>query len=146
VDQSRIVGREDHATLSLGQDACVIDYAHVFTGAYDRSSDINYNGETLVLTPRHTHDASIALAYARTGLRARGRWVSLRYIRRQNNPEKALRPYRVFDVSARYRVHRTSPDVTVAFGVDNLTNEYYELLERYPSPGRTWHATTTVSF
>jgi len=146
VDESRIVGREDQATLSLGHDVFVLDYSHVFTGAYDRSSDVNYNGETLVLTPRHTHDVSIALTYARASLRANGRWVSLRYIRRQNNPEKALRPYRVFDLKARYAVRRNAPDVAVALGVDNLTNEYYELLERYPSPGRTWNATTTISF
>ncbi|GAB4322978.1 MAG: TonB-dependent receptor [Candidatus Zixiibacteriota bacterium] len=138
IDRTRVIGREDHFGVRLFEDAVVLDYTHVFTSATDQSGDVNYKGQTLVLTPRHTHDASLSIRVDRWRARTSGRWVSLRHIRRQNNPDKALAPYRVFDARLTFALSRQSPSTELAFEVSNVTNEYYELLERYPSPGRAW--------
>ncbi|MBD3297348.1 MAG: TonB-dependent receptor [candidate division Zixibacteria bacterium] len=146
IDRSQVIGREDHIGVRLFNDAIVLDYAHVYNGAYDHSGDVNYDSQTLILTPRHTHDASLSLRYDRWRLRTSGRWVSLRYIRRQNTPEKSLAPYRVFDARLRYTARKQSPTISIALEFDNLANEYYELLERYPAPGRQWSVTTSIAF
>ncbi len=146
IDRTQITGREDHLGVRLFDDAIVLDYAHVYNGAYDHSGDVNYEGQTLVLTPRHTHDVSLSLRYDRWRLRTSGRWVSLRYIRRQNTPDKALAPYRVFDARLQYTARQQNPRISVALAFDNLTNEFYELLERYPAPGRQWSVATSISF
>ena len=141
-----IAGREDHLAIetSRGKPSVALDYTHVFTAAYDRSGEPNNDGRTLVFTPRHTHQFRLSGEVGRVSGRFLGRWVSARFTRRANT--KSLPPYRVFDASIEVQGRRAAPNVTVGISGENLTNEYIELLERYPSPGRSWSVTATIGF
>jgi outer membrane receptor protein involved in Fe transport len=141
-----ISGREDRLAIekSRGKTTAALDYTHVFTAAYDRSGEPNNDGHTLVFTPRHTHQFRLSGQVGRMSGRLLGRWVSARFTRRANT--KSLPPYRAFDASIEVQCRRAAPNVTVGISGENLTNEYIELLERYPSPGQSWSVTATICF
>ena len=137
----RVIGREDHAAVDAG-DWCGIDYMHVFTDGVDQSGEVNYEGHTLVFTPRHTHDLSLWTSHKFLSVRVNGRWVTRRYTLRANT--KWQGPYRAFDAEVRITPSSESPHVVVFIRVDNITNEPIELLQGYPSPARTLSAGLTV--
>ena len=146
VPSSVSIGREDHINLRLLGELFSIDYSHVFLDARDRSGETNHDGHVLVLLPRHTHDLETEIASGRWAGHLRGRWVSLRYTRRQNDRGKTLPPYRLFDAFIRLTLRHTHPNASVSLHADNITNERIELLERYPMPGRGYSLATTVTF
>lgn len=146
VPSSFSIGREDHVNWSILGEFLSIDYSHVFLDARDRSGETNHEGYVLVLTPRHTHDLEADIARGRFNGSVRGRWVSVRYTRRQNDKGKTLPAYRLFDAMARVTLHRQHPDLSFSLHVDNITNERIELLERYPMPGRSVSLATNITF
>ncbi len=146
VPSSFSVGREDHANLRVFGELLSIDYSHVLLDARDRSGETNHEGYVLVLTPRHTHDLEADIARGRWGGRFRGRWVSVRYTRRQNDRGKTLAAYRLLDAMARVTLHKHKPNIGISVHLDNITNERIEILERYPLPGRGISVATSVSF
>jgi outer membrane receptor protein involved in Fe transport len=138
VARAFIVGREDQLSLALFRNQLTLAYTHVFTGAYDQSGELNHDGMVLVMSPRHTHDLSADAAIGRFSGRFSGRWVSSRELRRDNRGGKQLAPYKLFDGFIRLAIRRANPSMQFGVRVDNITNERVDLLERYPSPGRTW--------
>jgi len=146
VPSSFSVGREDHANVRLLDELLTFDYSHVFLDARDRSGETNHDGYVLVLTPRHTHDCDITLDRGRWQGSFSGRWVSIRYTRRQNDKGKTLRAYRLLGAHARVMLHQASPDLSLSVHLDNITDERVELLERYPSPGRSISVATNITF
>jgi outer membrane cobalamin receptor len=145
VARAFIVGREDQLSLAFLRNHLAFAYTHVFNGAYDQSGEINHDGMVLVMSPRHTHDMSADGAVGRFSGRLSGRWVSSRELLRDNTGSKRLPPYRLFDGFARVRLHRPSPAVQLGIRVENITNERVDLLERFPSPGRSWFVETIFS-
>ncbi|MBI5869129.1 MAG: TonB-dependent receptor [candidate division Zixibacteria bacterium] len=139
-------GREDHASLELWHAGLTLSYSHIFTAASDRSGEVNHDGMVLVMSPRHTHDLSADFSAGRISGRLSGRWVSSRELRRDNVSGKTLAPYRLFDAYARIAVRRLPPSLTLGIRVNNITNERVDLLERYPSPGRTVSVETVIAF
>lgn len=146
VPSSFSIGREDHASLRLFDELLTLDYSHVFLDARDRSGETNHDGHALVLTPRHTHDIDATIAHGAWEASFRGRWVSSRYTRRQNDRGKTLPAYRLFGAMARVRLHRNNPDFSITLHCDNITNERIELLERYPIQGRSISLATNITF
>ncbi len=146
VARAYVFGREDHLAVAAFRGAISADYSHVFTGAYDRSGELNHDGMVLVMTPRHTHELSLDASLGRWSGRVSGRWISAREILRQNNRNKQVRPYGVIDGFVRAAVRRRKPAMQAGLRVDNITNTRVDLLVRYPSPGRAWSAEMTVQF
>ncbi|HEX9750842.1 MAG TPA: TonB-dependent receptor [candidate division Zixibacteria bacterium] len=142
VDRALIIGREDHARLSILRDMISLEYAHSVNGSYDKSGDRNYSDKELVFTPRHVHHASIRGVLGRVALEGHGLWTGRRAILRFNS--KWLPAERSFDVLAAVDLRRRVPTVVARARIDNLTNERLEPLPGYPSPGRTWTLGVTV--
>lgn len=132
---ARVIGREDQATLSTPGGQFTLDYTHVFSDAVDRSGEANYEGRTLVFSPRHTHDLTFRASQGPVAVRLNGRWVTRRYTLRANT--KWQSPYRAFDAEVRLIPVQSRPHVAVFMRADNITNEAIELLQGYPSPART---------
>jgi outer membrane cobalamin receptor len=146
VPSSKSIGRDDHIGLTLLGDLLSFDYSHSYLDARDNSGETNHDGHVLILTPRHTHDVESALAHGRWMVRFTGRWVSLRYTRRQNDRGKTLDAYRDLGAMARVTVRVQDPELAVSMHAENITDERIELLERYPLPGRQFSAGITLTF
>ena len=78
--------------------------------------------------------------------RFHGRWASARFTRRQNDRGKSLAAYRVLNAMGRVELRRHHPGISISVHVDNISNEYIELLERYPMPGRSVSLATNITF
>lgn len=146
LDRVESYGREDQASLAAFREHLHVSWSHVWNASYDETGVVNYDGQVIPLTPRHTHDLSLEGEVWRISTRLSGQWVSERQIRRDNDPGKTLRPYRLFNLYLRAALSRQSPDLSVAARINNLTNERYDLLERYPGPGRTWALEAAIGF
>ncbi len=140
-----VIGREDYAGLRLLDGSVEVGYSHVFNLGTDQSGEPNYDGKVLPFTPRHTHDLTLRLTAKRIWLHCAGRWVSRREALRSNT-NRWQAPYRVFDIEARVKALETQPRLTLFARVDNLTDEFFELLQGYPSPGRSLTAGLTLGF
>jgi len=146
LDRVESYGREDQVMIGGLRDRLRARWSHVWNASYDETGAVNYDGQVIPLIPRHTHDLSLEGEVWRISTRFGGQWVSDRQIRRDNDPGKTLRPYRLFDLYIRADLSRQSPDFSMAVRIDNLTNERYDLLERYPGPGQTWALEATLGF
>lgn len=138
LDRVSAEGREDHLRLTLLNNNLNLHYTHVLNATHDRSGEVNYDGDVVPLIPRHTHHLRADAAIGPFGAGLSARWVGERHLRRDNDPGRTLRPYRVVDARLRMGILRHAPELGIALRVENLTNERYDLLERYPAPGRFW--------
>ncbi len=99
VPRATIVGREDGLGWSSTNDHFGADFFHTLMWATNQADDRNYNGKYLLFRPKHTYQAKFHAEYHGVRAQIDGRWVSRRYIRKQNT--KPLPPYRLFSASLR---------------------------------------------
>jgi len=81
-----------------------------------------------------------------------GRWVGRRYSTESNRDPistagMGLKPYAAYDLTLRRTLKFRRINSAVEFGVNNILNESYRVIERNPTPGRafTFRLSTEVN-
>ncbi len=144
LEQASLIGREDAITWDSWGNHVSLEFFHTLMWSTNQSPDRNERGKFLLFRPKHTYQVRANLEFREFQLRAGGRWVDRRYIRKQNT--KWLPPYRWFDIGVEQQVLVKPVECTITVSGKNLTNEPVELLERYPLPGRSWYLALHVHF
>mgnify|MGYP006282725327 CR=1 FL=1 len=116
----------------LGQ----IGFALTMCDPQDRSWESNYHDNDLVFYPRRMVDLSYTLTPGNLFLSIENRWVSKRYSRRANT--KSLDPYNLTDLTIGIKQEVYIFTIQFEASANNVFSESYELLERYPLPGRSY--------
>ena len=86
--------------------------------------------------PRHIYNARIAATYRIAALNLSGRWVGKRFIRAENT--KSLPPYETYDAVFTLAPRFWKLDWNFSLAIENFTDHRYEILERFPMPGRSF--------
>lgn len=97
----------------------------------------------LVYRPRYLQHFSARYSNAFVDLEYRMRHSSKRYIRDANTKE--LPGFTVSDISAGLKFQTSIMSGRLQYDIHNLTNAEYQLIERYPLPGRRWSLTARVT-
>lgn len=102
----------------------------------DRSWETNYHDNDLAFYPRRIIDFCYMLTPGNFIFSIENRWVSKRYSRRANT--KSLDPFSLTDMRFGIKQEIYLFEVKFETTVKNIFSESYELIERYPLPGRNY--------
>jgi outer membrane cobalamin receptor len=98
----------------------------------------------LTFRPRKMLDFKFRVSPEFFFLSCQTRWVSERYIRRANT--KSLDSYTVTDLSGGLSRDIGRFEVSVSAEINNVFSEKYEIIERYPLPGRSYGLHVGLSY
>jgi outer membrane cobalamin receptor len=110
----------------------------------DRSWESNVHDMLLTFRPRKILDFKFRINPEFFFLSCQTRWVSERYIRRANT--KFLDSYTVSDLSGGIKRDIGRFEVSVSAEINNVFSEEYEIIERYPLPGRSYGLHVGLSY
>jgi len=133
ISKAKIFGREEKALWQLSK-ILELEFNHTQTEPINEEGFVLYQGKQLIFRPRHIYNARIVATYRITTLNLTGRWVSKRFIRAENT--KYLPPYETCDAFFALTPKIWKMDWNFSLTIENFTNRQYEILERYPMPGR----------
>ncbi len=138
VSRALLYGRE--TTISWNRSQIELEINHTYLSA--RNYGEEYYGKWLILRPRHRVTVKIGNRLSVLGDRfsiysnLEWRWVDKRYIREANT--KWLPPYTVIDANIGIETSLFGKEFEIRLESRNLGDESYQILERFPMPGRSW--------
>lgn len=122
---------------------------------YNRSlieteGDIN-QGNIPPLIAKHSGSSRISFNYSKFVSTLSARWGGRRYSTASNldpisTAGMGLPPYTIWDAYFIKGIEFNPGELSVQFGVDNLFDQNYRLIERSPMPGREYRIRTTFKF
>ena len=146
--QVQNVGRARHAGLELSLDQALAKQ-WTLSGAYTYLARNNLSDPSVALTDTPRHRLYTALTWTprdawelRTTLEAeQGRKVA--FAGSGQTVYRELAGFGILGVNATWKVRK---DMTLDFGINNLGDNWYELSDGFPLPGRTWFVRGSYRF
>ncbi len=142
VAAARLRGQEESLHLEMFEGKLKIDWNHTHLLAVNHSGERTTENKILPFRPEHEENLTVSgkwyLLYGNVSYR----WVSKRFTREANT--KFLNAYRHWgiEIGSTFDVKRMQ--FKLGCTIDNLTNSRYQILERYPMPGRSVQITLKV--
>lgn len=143
VTRVKIKGLESSGGLSLMQDRVKLSASYILNDAeIDTEGDFN-RGNLPPLIARHSGSAEIAIKISGTNLNIRNRYVGRRYSTASNldpisTAGMGLPAYSIYNFFCSRVFRWQALKTTVEFGIDNLFDKSYRVIERSPMPGRAY--------
>lgn len=103
----------------------------------DRSE--SYYGDQIPYTPWHSGTFTLMSDYRDWSFNYSFVYVGARYDANQNNiAYNYIQPWYTHDLSLQKKIHRKEQLFKISFEVNNLLNQYYDVVLNYPMPGRNF--------
>ncbi|SDE20940.1 TonB-dependent receptor plug domain-containing protein [Niabella drilacis] len=88
--------------------------------------------------PKHSGSATVQTAYRNWGLNYSFIYTGERYMLPENDPQNYLEPWYTHDLSLTKKFRFKQAYAVLALEVNNLLNQYYDVVVNYPMPGRNY--------
>ena len=135
VAEARLRGREESLHGELFGGSLKIDWNHTHLLAVNHSGERTTEGKILPFRPEHEENLAVSAKWRFLYGNLSYRWVSKRFTREANT--KFLEAYRLWNIEMGSVFHVKFLRIRLGLTVDNVTNSRYQILERYPMPGRS---------
>lgn len=142
VSKSSLSGWEQNFNWQSPNQVFGFEFNHALTEAINRSGVYPKDGKYLVFRPRHTYNLKFYFNPSPFIFNFNSHWVSKRYIREENT--KFLAGYKIVDLKLGFNSKWKKVGYHLSLGVNNFTNQEYELIERYPMPGREYQVSLAL--
>jgi len=142
VSKTSLSGWEQNFNWRSHNNISGLEFNHTLTEAINQSGIYPKDGKYLVFRPRHTSNLKFYFNPSPLSFHFNSHWVSKRYIREENT--KFLSDYKILDLKLGFNSKWKKVGYKLSFGVNNLTNQRYELIERYPMSGREYQASLAL--
>ncbi|MBN9297413.1 MAG: TonB-dependent receptor [Filimonas sp.] len=122
------------------------------TYTYQQAQDMTYLGtqfykDQIPYIPWHSGSAIIGLLYKKEwGLNYSFIYTGERYSQKANIPVNHLEPWYTHDLSLTWKHGIRKTVVQVSAEVNNVFNQYYDVVINYPMPGRNFRFSAAVNF
>ncbi|MBE7175394.1 MAG: TonB-dependent receptor [Mucilaginibacter polytrichastri] len=113
---------------------------YTFQQATDASADSYAKGQQIPYTPKHSGAVILAADYRKLGLSYSFIYTGERYSQRANIAANYVEPWYTHDVSLRYKFGSKVP-LRFTAEINNLLNQYYDVVLNFPMPGRNYRFT-----
>jgi outer membrane cobalamin receptor len=145
VSKVRIEGYEQTMLWRSSGDLLELEFNHTRSDAVNLTESHTQHGNLIPFRPRHQYNFKCYFKSEKFDLNLHSRYASRRYTREQNTTGKELPSYTIWDLILKFKhsLHGVELDLTV--GIYNFTDQNYELIERYPMPGREFRLTTQLT-
>lgn len=111
---------------------------YTFQKAQDKSSREKYFGNQIPYTPVHSGSALVALDWKSWQFNYNFIYTGERYSMRANTQEYHLEPWYTSDISLNWKRRFKGIQYRVGGEINNLFNQYYDVIVNYPMPGRSF--------
>ncbi|WP_114790231.1 TonB-dependent receptor [Niabella yanshanensis] len=95
-------------------------------------------GNLIPYAPRHSGSATLQVFYRNWGVNYSFIYTGERYMLPENDPQNYLMPWYTHDLSLTKKLVLGKTALVVAAEVNNLFNQYYDVVINYPMPGRNY--------
>ncbi len=135
VNTNTVLRPFDLLTFSLGLN-------YTYQHAVDATQGSNTYGRQIPYTPRHSGSATLAALWRGWTLNYSFVYTGERY---SQDGETIMQPWYTSDVALgwQFRYEKINPKINVE--VNNLFNQYYDVVPNFPMPGRSFRVTLSVS-
>ena len=142
VAAANLKGREESILWKVFEGRLEINWNHTHLLAINHSGERTTEGKILPFRPEHEENFSVRGKWRSFYGNLSYRWVSKRFTREANT--KYLEAYRLWgiEIGSTFDVKRIQ--FKLGCTIDNLMNSRYQILERYPMPGRSVQITLKV--
>jgi outer membrane receptor protein involved in Fe transport len=108
-------------------------------------TDLYYN-QQIPYTPINSGTVLIGAEWGRLALNYSYIYTGERYDEKANIPENYVQPWYTHDVSVSYTTNFNKHKIKLTAEVNNLFNQYYDVILNYPMPGRNYRFTISSTF
>lgn len=125
-----------------------LSYAYTTQRDYTMIGDkkMSSYGDQIPYTPWHSGSAIFTSNYNNWHLNYSFIYVGMRYNGAFNNiPKNEVQPWYTHDFSLQYKFKLNKVDLVTSVEVNNLLNQYYEVIYNYPMPGRTFKFNISIN-
>jgi vitamin B12 transporter len=99
----------------------------------------------LPYTPEHSGSGIFSATYKKWTAGYNLLFSGMRYSQKENHPTNELKAWGVQDIFVAKTINYKQYNVQVKAGVNNITNQAYDIVRNYPMPGRTFKVSVTVN-
>ncbi|MCP4634210.1 MAG: TonB-dependent receptor [candidate division Zixibacteria bacterium] len=138
LDKAELTTTSFNAAIGASNKPFYLKFQHDKYKPLNKSEFHLHKNKYLLFRPLYTAYLNVDFGSRNTRVLIDHRWIGRRYIRLENTVW--LEAYQISSVSLKQRFSFRKIDFSIRFGIDNIGNEYYEIIERYPSPGRNYNA------
>ncbi|MBC9794777.1 TonB-dependent receptor plug domain-containing protein [Sinomicrobium weinanense] len=134
---------------SSGKTGFGVGYSAQLNYTWQQAADVtpgasNY-GDQIPYIPRHSGSINLAADYKRAELNYSFIYTGERYSQKANIRSNYLQPWYTHDIAARYALEAFGGEVRLGMEVNNLFNQYYDVIKNFPMPGRSYRVTFNYS-
>lgn len=95
-------------------------------------------GNLIPYAPKHSGSATLQCSYQNWGINYSFIYTGERYMLPENDPQNYLMPWYTHDLALTQKIALKKSSFIVAAEVNNLFNQYYDVVINYPMPGRNY--------
>ncbi|MBZ4189199.1 TonB-dependent receptor plug domain-containing protein [Niabella beijingensis] len=107
-----------------------------FQKAINKTAGQRSYDQQIPYAPEHSGSATLQTAYRSWGLNYSFIYTGGRYLLPENDPQNYLEPWYTHDLSLTKTIRLKQTRAVLALEVNNLLNQYYDVVVNYPMPGR----------
>ena len=146
VSKSLIEGYEQIVTWKVLKNVFEFEFNHTRSDAVNKTEIHTKYDNLIPFRPRHLYNFKCFLKSEKLDLFLQSRYASGRYLREQNTPDKKLPAHTIWDMGMKFKHSFYRFNFNFSVNVYNLTDENYELIERYPMPGRQFRLSAQLEY
>lgn len=98
-------------------------------------------GDQIPYIPRHSGSAGLTLDYRQAELNYSFIYTGERYSQKANISSNYLQPWYTHDLALRYKLSFSGNELLLGAELNNLFNQYYDVIKNFPMPGRSFRIT-----
>jgi len=112
--------------------------SYSFQKAVNKTKGQRSYDQQIPYAPEHSGSATLQTMYHSWGLNYSFIYTGERYMLPENDPQNHLGPWYTHDLSLTKKIKLKPGAAVLALEVNNLLNQYYDVVVNYPMPGRNY--------
>jgi len=143
-DDADITGQDYSLYYQLPNKKLILQASYTYLQPLDKNNHQTTHNKIIPYRPQHSFKSSIQFDYKYFSSKINYRFVGQRFVTIANTVR--LPSYQVVDLTLLQNIKFGGLKISLVFSINNLTNEFYEIIREYPIPGREFRLGITLLY
>lgn len=144
INKVTIEGYEQYFVWRSPGEVLELEFNHTRSDVINKTQMHTKFDQLVPFRPRHMYNFKYYFKSEKLDVYLQSRYASQRYTREQNTKDKRLSAYTIWDLGIKFKHQVNKLNLILAVNVYNFTDQDYQLIERYPMPGREFRLATQI--
>ena len=122
----------------------LLNYTFQKTHTLDRTIGVEFYGDPLPYIPEHSGTVVLGVRWKKWQFNYSFIYTGERYAISAATPENYVRPWYTHDISASRAIRLGSTELKAAAEINNIFNQQYEVVKRFPMPGTNFKVIISI--